>query len=107
MTRDTRDYAFDYLSAQLRMETGRNFAQIARKTQAGPQNIQHFMSHSPWSGRAVIDQVQHEIAHTPALLTGSVLLLEALSKSRFVAKSNVFARSHLPRNQRLTLLLAS
>ena len=82
MTRDTSDYAFDYLSAQLRMQTGRNFAKIARKTQAGPQNIQHFMTHSPWSAQAVIDQVQQEIAKTPALLQGSVLILDESAEEK-------------------------
>jgi SRSO17 transposase len=75
-TRDTSDYAFHYLSAQLRMQADRNFAQMARKTQIGPQNLQHFMSHSPWKARSVIDQVQREIANTPDLLLGSVLLLD-------------------------------
>ena len=94
MTRDTSDYAFHYLSAQLRMEADRNFAQIARKTQIGPQNLQHFMSHSPWKARAVIDQVHTEIAQTPELLLGSVLLLDESGEEKASDKSVGCARQY-------------
>lgn len=94
MTRDTSDYAYHYLSAQLRMQTGRNFAQIARKTHTSPQNIQHFMTHSPWSARAVLAQVQQEIANTPALLSGSVLILDESAQEKASDKSVGAARQY-------------
>jgi SRSO17 transposase len=93
-TRDTSDYAFHYLSAQLRMEADRNFAQMARKTQIGPQNLQHFMSHSPWKARAVIEQVHAEIANTPALLLGSVLLLDESGEEKASNQSVGCARQY-------------
>ena len=94
MTRDTSEYAFDYLSAQLRMEKDRNFVQMARKTHTGPQNMQHFMANSPWSARAVIDQVQREIAQTPHLLLGSFLLLDESAEEKASALSVGCARQY-------------
>ena len=94
MTRDTSQYAYDYLSAQLRMQTDRNFTQIARKTHNATQNIQHFMTHSPWAARNVLQQVQHEIANTPQLLTGSVLLLDESAEEKASDKSVGCARQY-------------
>jgi hypothetical protein len=42
------------------METERNFANIARRVidpEDGGQNLQQFMSNSPWSGQPVLQQV--------------------------------------------------
>lgn len=78
-TRDSSTYAWIYLRGLLLMENDRNFAHISRRvldpTDDG-QNLQHFMSDSPWSARAVLDQIQTEIAATPALQTGTVLILD-------------------------------
>lgn len=74
-TRDTGTYAYHYLSGQLRMETARNFAHIGRQTDIPGQNLQHFMSTSPWSAQAVLRQIQEEIAATPGL-AGGVLMLD-------------------------------
>jgi SRSO17 transposase len=74
-TRDTGAYAYHYLSGQLRMETARNFANIGRHTDVPGQNLQHFMSISPWSAQAVFRQIQEEIAATPGL-AGGVLMLD-------------------------------
>ena len=38
--------------------------------------MHHFMSNSPWSAWAVIQQVQVEIAATPGLERGGVLILD-------------------------------
>ena len=54
------------------METERNFANIARRVtdpDNDGQNVQQFMSDSPWSAQAVMQQVQREIAATPELRT--------------------------------------
>lgn len=78
-TYDSSKYAWVYLRGLLLMETKRNYAQIARRVSAPDddgQNIQHFMSDSPWVGQTVIQQVQQEIAATPELRTGGVLLLD-------------------------------
>lgn len=82
MTRDTSDYAYHYLSAQLRLQDDRHFAGVARATHCDPQNIQHFMSNSPWDAQSVLKQVRHEIANTPALLTGSVLILDESAQEK-------------------------
>ena len=61
------------------MKAERNFANIARRL-TGPeqdgQNLQQFMSDSPWAAQAVTRQVQQEIASTPGLQQGGVLLLD-------------------------------
>src|SRR4029434_6938583 len=76
-TRDTSAHAYDYLRAQLTMDTERNFANMDRTLNGGDgQALQHFMSNSPWSGPAVFDQIQAEIKATPALTHGSTLILD-------------------------------
>ena len=76
-TRDTSEHAYDYLRAQLTMDTERNFANMDRTLHGGDgQALQHFMSNSPWSGPAVFDQIQAEIKATPALAHGSTLILD-------------------------------
>jgi len=64
-TRDQSSNAWVYLQGSLRVMTERNFANIAR-TVNGPtddgQSLQQFMSDSPWSAKAVTDQIQREIA---------------------------------------------
>jgi SRSO17 transposase len=76
-TRDTSAHAYDYLRAQLTMDTERNFANMDRTLHGGDgQALQHFMSNSPWSGPAVFDQIQAEITATPALAHGSTLILD-------------------------------
>ncbi len=44
-------------------------------TGVSEQNMQHFISQSPWSGRAVIEDMQREIARRPKL-RGGVLILD-------------------------------
>ena len=76
-TRDTSGRAYAYLRGQLTMDGERNFANMARNmTGDDDQALQHFMSNSPWSGPAVFDQIQAEIAATPALASGSTLILD-------------------------------
>ncbi|MGH9962062.1 MAG: transposase, partial [Pyrinomonadaceae bacterium] len=75
-TRDTSDYALEYLSGLLRMTTERNFTNIGRTSRLSPHNIQHFMTNSPWSAQEVLEQVRQEITQTPAFATGGVLILD-------------------------------
>ena len=76
-TRDTSEHAYDYLRAQLTMDTERNFANMDRTLNGGDgQALQHFMSNSPWSGPAVFEQIQAEIKAIPALAHGSTLILD-------------------------------
>jgi SRSO17 transposase len=50
-------------------------AEIAREGKVAEQNLQHFMSYSPWSGRAVIEQAQQAIMERSEL-EGGVLILD-------------------------------
>ncbi len=43
------------------METNRNFANIGRKTDVPTQNMQHFMSNSPWSGEGLVGKVRADV----------------------------------------------
>ena len=49
-TRDTSQYGLDYISGLLRMKTKRNINNIARTVGVPEQNMQQFISDSPWSG---------------------------------------------------------
>ena len=60
-TRDASEYGFHYISGLLRLEAKRNYAHIAREGAVSEQNMQHFMSNSPWEGGNVIRQVQEEV----------------------------------------------
>ena len=67
------------LRGLLTMDEHRTFANIARRVQgveADGQDVQQFMSDSPWSARAVIRQVQAELAATPELQQGGVLIVD-------------------------------
>ncbi|MHB8752268.1 MAG: transposase, partial [Aggregatilineales bacterium] len=74
-TRDTSAYGLSYISGLLRMKGSRTMAEIAREGKVAEQNLQHFMSHSPWSGRAVIEQVQQALMERSEL-EGGVLILD-------------------------------
>lgn len=76
-TRDTSEYAYDYISAQLRMDTDRNFTGIGFTAGVPGQNIQQFMSDSPWSAQAVYKQVQAEVANTLGLENGVLVIDES------------------------------
>jgi SRSO17 transposase len=59
------------------METKRNFVNIARRVQSideDGQDLQQFMSDSPWSGQAVFDQIQEEIGRWPEMQGGMLTL---------------------------------
>jgi SRSO17 transposase len=76
-TRDPSERAYDYLRAQLTLETRRNYAQMERRLHGRDgQRLQHFMTQSPWSAQAVLAQLQAELAATPALAQGGVLILD-------------------------------
>jgi SRSO17 transposase len=79
------------------MKTGRNFANIARRVvnpEEDGQNLQQFMSDSPWEAQAVIRQVQREIANTSGLQQGGVLLLDESADEKAGPKSAGAGRQH-------------
>lgn len=63
------------MSGLLRLEARRNMAHISRQTGVSEQNMQHFISQSPWSGRATIQAVQEAIAQR-ADWRGGVLIVD-------------------------------
>lgn len=84
-TRDASTYAWVYLKGLLIMDTDRTYANIARQVidpADDGQNLQQFMSDSPWSAQAVIQQVQHELAATPILHFGGVLILDESAEEK-------------------------
>ena len=76
-TRDTSGYGLGYLSGLLRMETKRNLANVGRKIAMSGQNLQHFMSNSPWSGPGLIEAIQNEIKGHPAFQDAILVLDES------------------------------
>jgi SRSO17 transposase len=96
-TRDGSGHAWTYLRGLLLMQKGRNFANIERRV-SGPegdgQNLQQFMSDSPWPAQLPIQQVQQEIASTPGLAQGGVLLLDESAEEKAGEKSAGAGRQH-------------
>lgn len=74
-TRDTRAYGEVYLSGLLRMDSKRNMAEIARVGKVSVQNMQHFISQSPWSSERMIEKMQRAVAERTEL-AGGVLVLD-------------------------------
>ena len=96
-TRDASEHAWTYLRGLLGMETERNFANMARRVtdpDEDGQNLQQFMSDSPWPSQAVMQQVQREIAATPELSTGGMLILDESADEKAGDKSAGAGRQH-------------
>ena len=96
-TRDPSKYAWFYIRGLLAMETERNFANIARRVidpDDDGQNLQQFMSDSPWSKQPVLQQVQGEITATPGLSTGGLLILDESADEKAGDKSAGAGRQH-------------
>jgi SRSO17 transposase len=59
------------------MEGKRTMANIGRQSDVAEQNMQHFMSQSPWSARMVIEQMQQAVAQREELVGGMLMLDES------------------------------
>jgi len=81
-TRDTSEYGYDYMSGLLRMEDKRTMANIGRQASVPEQNMQHFMSQSPWSGRELIGGIQEQITLRGELSEGAMLLLDESAEDK-------------------------
>jgi len=81
-TRDGSAYAYAYLRGQLRMATGRHFANIARQTGNSEQNMHHFMTNSPWRGEGIYRQIAEDIQAPPMLRRGGVLILDESAEEK-------------------------
>lgn len=75
-THDTSEYGVEYVSGLLRLEADRNITQISRQVGVESQNMQQFISDSPWSGRKLIEEVQRHIQEHRAWEVGAVLVLD-------------------------------
>ncbi len=98
-TRDTSEHAFVYLRGLMTMDNERNYANIARRVidqDDDGQNIQQFMSDSPWSANPVFEQIQTEINHHPKLNDGMLTLDESGDK-RSGDQSAGTVRQHIGR----------
>jgi SRSO17 transposase len=58
------------------MEGRRKFTNIGRQVGMPGQNVQHFVTNSPWSAAGVLRQVRQEIDARPDLQRGGVLVLD-------------------------------
>ncbi len=74
-THDTSLYGVAYLSGLLRLQENRSYTAISREQRLPMQNMQQFMSDSPWAGSRTIGQVQAEVRVHPAF-AGAVLVLD-------------------------------
>ena len=98
-TRDTSEYALIYMRGLLILDTERNYANIARRVigiQDDGQNIQQFMSDSPWSAKKVFNQIQSEIKSYTEL-NGGMLTLDESGDKRSGCQSAGTARQHIGR----------
>lgn len=98
-TNNTSKYALDYLRGALSMDSKRNFANIARRVidlDDDGQNLQQFMSDSPWSAQGVFDQIQAEIINRDEL-QGGILTLDESGDEKAGDKSAGAGRQYLGR----------
>src|ERR1700677_4234724 len=83
-TRDTSSLALVYLRGLLLLPKERNYANIARRVVGlhdDGQNLQQFMSDSPWQGPRVFAQIQQDICQRPEL-HGGILSLDESADAR-------------------------
>jgi SRSO17 transposase len=104
-TNNTGEYALAYLRGALSMESKRNYANIARRVidlDDDGQNLQQFMSDSPWSAQGVFDQIQAEIIHRDEL-QGGMLTLDESGDEKAGDKSAGAGRQYLGRMGKVDL----
>ncbi len=93
-TRDTSQYGLDYISGLLRMKTKRNINNIARTTGVPEQNMQQFMSDSPWPGDELIAVLQQDISMHPHFQEESVLIIDESADEKAGEHSAGAGRQH-------------
>lgn len=104
-TRDPSQYAWFYLRGLLTMETERNFANIARRVidpDDDGQNLQQFMSDSPWSAQDVFGRIQFEIGRRSEL-GGGMLTLDESGDERSGDQSAGASRQYIGRAGKVDL----
>jgi SRSO17 transposase len=76
------------------MESKRTISDIARAAGVAEQNMQQFMSDSPWSGPKVIEGLQKDIGQHAHYQTGSVLLVDESADEKAGEYSAGAGRQH-------------
>lgn len=95
-TRDTSAYALRYWRGQLTLEDARNFANIERRLEPGRdgQQLQQFMTDSPWSAQSVYERIQEDIRQDAHFQEGGVLLVDETADAKAGECSAGAARQH-------------
>lgn len=95
-TRDSSACALRYWRGQLTMEDQRNFANIERRLEPGQdgQQLQQFMSDSPWSAAAVYERLQEDIRKDRRLQAGGVLIVDETADAKAGEASAGAARQY-------------
>ena len=87
-------YGFHYVSGLLRMERKRNLTRIALATDVPEQNMQQFISDSPWSGTDLITVLQQDISAHPHFREGAILLADESAEEKAGGHSVGASRHH-------------
>ncbi len=93
-TRDTSQYGLDYMSGLLRMEAKRTINNIARTAGVPEQNMQQFISDSPWPGYDLITVLQQDIGDHAQFQQESVLLIDESADEKAGKESAGAGRQH-------------
>lgn len=98
-TRDASNRAWTVLRGCLEMDSGRTYRGIEQTVEGSDrdgQNIQHFMSDSPWSSCAVFEQIHRDIKERSWLAGGSLHFDESADECSGAHKAGA-ARQYLGR----------
>jgi SRSO17 transposase len=76
------------------MENKRTMANIGRKTNISQQNMQHFMSNSPWSGPTLVSEIQNDVKGHDEFQSGAILTLDESADEKAGAHSAGAGRQH-------------
>ena len=93
-THDTSAYGVEYVSGLLRMESKRTISQISRQVGVTSQNMQQFISDSPWSGPGLIAEVQEQVSQHPVWEQGAMLVLDESADGKGGENSVGASRQH-------------
>lgn len=93
-TRDTSEYGYHYLSGLLRMDSDRHISGIARMAGIPEQNLQQFITDSPWAGEDLIAVLQQDISSLPHYQQGSVLIADESANEKAGEGSAGSSRQH-------------
>jgi SRSO17 transposase len=93
------------LAGQLTMEDQRDFANIELRLEPGRdgQQLQQFMSDSPWSARLVYERIQDDIKEDARFQHGGVLFVDETADAKAREGSAGAARQHTGRLGKVVL----